>query len=100
MKKKLLSILLAVGMVVSLTACGGNGSGNSGQDQGNSDSGKGSGKLKVAIWDNLQLDGLQQIADEWSKTSGYDVDFQVMSYDTYWTMMEAGVSGGEVPDVF
>ena len=102
MKKKLLSILLAVGMTVSLAACGGNESSSSGQDQGSGDSGaeKGSGTISVAIWDNNQLKGLQQIADEWSETSGYDVNFQVMDWATYWTMLEAGVSGGEVPDVF
>lgn len=103
MKKKLLSILLAVGMTVSLAACGGNegNSSNSGQNQEQGNSGKkGSGTITVAIWDNNQLKGLQQIADEWSETSGYDVDFQVMDWATYWTMLEAGVSGGEVPDVF
>lgn len=30
-------------------------------------------ELKVAIWDNNQLNGLQQIADEWSKKSGVKV---------------------------
>ncbi len=94
MKRKLLSVLLAVGMTVSLAACGG---GSGGDSAGNSSGGD---AVRVAIWDNNQLSGLQQIADEWSETSGVDVEFQVMDWTTYWTMLEAGVSGGEMPDVF
>ena len=62
---------------------------------------KAAGKtVSVAIWDNNQLSGLQQIAEEWSAESGVDVEFQVMDWGTYWTMLEAGASGGEMPDVF
>ena len=56
--------------------------------------------VSVAIWDNNQLSGLQKIANEWSEESGVDVEFQVMDWTTYWTMLEAGASGGEMPDVF
>lgn len=56
--------------------------------------------IKVAIWDNNQLGGLEKIADEWSKDSGVNVDFEVLNWDSYWTMLEAGVSGGDLPDVF
>ena len=56
--------------------------------------------IKVAIWDNNQLAGLEQIADDWSKDSGVNVDFEVLNWNSYWTMLEAGVSGGELPDVF
>lgn len=56
--------------------------------------------ITVAIWDNNQLDGLQQIADEWGEENGYKVEFDVLGWDSYWTMLEAGVSGGEMPDVF
>ncbi len=56
--------------------------------------------VTVAIWDNNQLKGLQQIAEEWSEESGVEVEFQVLDWSTYWTMLEAGVSGGDMPDVF
>ena len=62
---------------------------------------KAAGKtVSVAIWDNNQLSGLQQIADEWGAANDVDVEFQVMDWGTYWTMLEAGASGGEMPDVF
>ncbi|MBN2221275.1 MAG: sugar ABC transporter substrate-binding protein, partial [Vallitaleaceae bacterium] len=56
--------------------------------------------LTVAIWDNNQKPGLQEIMDDWTKTSGVKVDVQVLSWDEYWTLLEAGASGGTMPDVF
>ena len=57
-------------------------------------------ELRVAIWDNNQLAGLQQIADEWSEKSGVKVSIDVITWNEYWTLLEAGASGGELPDVF
>ena len=90
MVKKGLAISLSAALAFSLAGCG-NTSG---------ESGKGSKTIRVGIWDNNQLDGLQQIADEWGEKNGYEVEFQVTDWDTYWTMLEAGVQGGEMPDVF
>ena len=56
--------------------------------------------LEVKIWDNNQLAGLQQIADLWTEQSGVKVNIQVVDWDNYWTLLEAGASGGEMPDVF
>jgi multiple sugar transport system substrate-binding protein len=122
--KRVASLLLALVMVASLAACssGGNGSGN-GSGNGNaegsgnvnanvSDSGSGSQDaagadkgytaktLTVNIWDNNQLDGLQKIADEWTEKSGVKVNIEVITWDEYWTLLEAGAAGGELPDVF
>lgn len=93
MKKRILSLLLVVVMTIAIvmTGCG------SGDSGGGSTSDK---TLTVAIWDNNQMAGLKEIADEWSKTSGYEVEFTAPDWDSYWTMLEAGVSGGEMPDVF
>ncbi len=83
--KKVLALLLSFGMSTSLlTGC----------------SGSSDDSITVALWDNNQLAGLQTIADEWSEDSGVDVEFQVLDWGSYWTMLEAGVSGGELPDVF
>jgi multiple sugar transport system substrate-binding protein len=98
MIKRAMAILLASTMEVSMAACG---SSSSGSDAGaGSSGGDGDKTISVAIWDPNQLDGLQQIADEWGAESGYTVDFTVPGWDGYWTMLEAGVSGGEMPDVF
>ena len=53
--------------------------------------------ISVAIWDNNQLAGLQQIADEWAAENDVQVDFRVMDWSTYWTMLKAGASGGDIP---
>lgn len=56
--------------------------------------------LEVKIWDNAQLAGLQTIADLWTEQSGIDVNIQVVTWDEYWTLLEAGATGGSLPDVF
>lgn len=109
MKKRLLSLALAGVMALSLAACGGGSSNNNGggsdtpatqANSGDSAGGFTAKELQVNIWDNNQLAGLQQIADEWSATSGVKVTINVVDWDNYWTLLEAGASGGEMPDVF
>jgi multiple sugar transport system substrate-binding protein len=56
--------------------------------------------LEVKIWDNNQLKGLQEIADLWTEQSGIPVNIQVVDWDNYWTLLEAGATGGQMPDVF
>ncbi|MGN0774771.1 MAG: ABC transporter substrate-binding protein [Candidatus Ventricola sp.] len=56
--------------------------------------------LEVKIWDNTQLAGLQTIADLWTEQSGIGVNIQVVTWDEYWTLLEAGATGGSLPDVF
>lgn len=106
--------------MVSMAACGGSsdsgnagGSGDdpgtvSGQKEGDdaqkpdqsADSGYSAKELTVNIWNNNQLEGLQKIADEWTETSGVKVRINVITWNEYWTLLEAGASGGELPDVF
>lgn len=112
MKKKALSVLLMTAMGAALLAgCGSSsGSGSTGADSaattGAAEAGTETASasdgsaLQVDIWDNNQLDGLQQIADEWTKTSGVPVKINVITWDQYWTLLEAGASGGQMPDVF
>lgn len=91
--KKIISIILSIVVIISLVACGKS-------ESGEKKAPAGKDKITVAIWDNNQRKGLQQIADDWSKTSGVGVEFEVLDWATYWTMLEAGVSGGEMPDIF
>lgn len=57
-------------------------------------------ELNVAIWDNNQLPGLRQIADEWTAKTGVNVNLQVITWNEYWTLLEAGAMGNNMPDVF
>ncbi len=57
-------------------------------------------ELQVNIWDNNQLAGIQQIADEWTEESGVKVAINVVDWNNYWTLLESGASGGQMPDVF
>lgn len=96
--KKIVALLLALVMALALAACGG----DTGNQDGGTESGGGSSadQLEVWIWDTDQLDGLQEIADLWTEQSGVPVQVNVVTWDQYWTLLEAGASGGEMADVF
>ena len=90
-------------MVASvLAACGGSNSGSGTSSGSGSDSGSGSkaSTITVNIWDSNQQKGIQEIADKWTETSGVKVSVEVVDWDNYWTLLEAGASGGQMPDVF
>lgn len=91
--KKMLAGLLTAAMLLALPACGG-------QGQTGTSGGAASDTLEVKIWDGGQLDGLQKICDEWTQQSGIKVNIQAMGWGEYFTLLEAGASGGQMPDVF
>ncbi len=103
--KKLIALLLALAMTLALVACGS----SSTSDSSDSDSDGGTtttageyttDSLSVYIWDSNQLAGVQEIADDWTEISGVTVNVEVVDWDNYWTLLEAGASGGTLPDVF
>ena len=96
--KRIAAAGLALAMVAGLAACGSTSSSNTtAETKGAAGS---ASEIKVAIWDNNQLAGLQKIADEWTAESGVKVQINVIDWDNYWTLLEAGARGGEMPDVF
>ena len=97
--KKAAALALAAVMGLSLAACGGSSSAasSSGSDSGSASSGN---SLTINIWDSNQQAGLQEIVDDWSKESGISAKIEVVDWDNYWTLLEAGASGGTMPDVF
>ena len=57
--------------------------------------------ITYGIWDSRQEPGLRQLADEFEKANpDIKVDIQVTGWGEYWTMLEAGATGGSLPDVF
>ena len=92
MRKRTVLSAASLTMCLALTACGGSGS----QSQGG-DSGK---PLTVAIWDNNQLPGLKEIIGDFTAETGIEVEIQMVPWDQYWTLLEAGAQGGDLPDVF
>lgn len=101
--KKLLALVMALAMVLSLVACGGSSSSSSsgGAADGSAAAAASSGDtIKINIWDNNQKDGIQQICDDWTALGNPKVTVEVVDWDNYWTLLEAGASGGQMPDVF
>lgn len=56
--------------------------------------------LTVAVWDKNQEPGLTQIVNDFVEKTGIKAKIQVTPWDQYWTMLEAGATGGSLPDVF
>ena len=102
MKKRLLAVAMVSAMALSLAACGGS-SGSSGGGSGSADSSGGSSSgdpLQVVIWDTNQQPGLQEICDDFTAETGIEAKVEVKDWDSYWTLLESGASGGDLPDVF
>ena len=101
--KKVTALCLCAAMLASMTACGDSADSSdsaAAESSESSSGGSGTDEITVNIWDNNQLEGLQTIADEWTEQSGIGVKINVVTWDSYWTLLEAGASGGEMPDVF
>lgn len=90
--KKILAAALAGMMTFSLAACGGGS-----KEGGEVNSSK---PLTVAIWDNNQQPGISEILSDFTKETGIKTELQVVPWDGYWTLLEAGATGGDMPDVF
>lgn len=58
------------------------------------------GSVSVAIWDSAQEPGLRQIMNEFTDETGISVDLSIITWDEYWTLLQAGAQGGSMPDVF
>lgn len=92
---------LGLTAMMSMTAFTGCGSSAGGESGGNA-SGDGSvnGELNVAIWDTAQQKGIQEILDAFTEETGVKTNLQAITWDQYWTLLEAGAQGGDMPDVF
>lgn len=110
MKKRVLFFsILSVLLLMIMTACG-NGSENTGGNDGEPGENQASEEqaaseeeatLRFAIWDSNQESGLRQIADEFeAENPGIKINIQVNGWSDYWTALEAGATGGSLPDVF
>ena len=100
--KKVMAFALAGVMALSIAACGGGSSAgtSSGSDSGSAGAGAASGALTINIWDANQQAGIQEICNDWTAQGNPEVKVEVIDWDNYWTLLEAGASGGEMPDVF
>ncbi|MNJ28879.1 putative ABC transporter substrate-binding protein YesO [compost metagenome] len=53
------------------------------------------------MWDSTQAKSLRTLLDEFEdKNPGIKVNVEVTGWSDYWTMLEAGATGGSLPDVF
>ncbi len=88
--KKLIAMLLALTLILSLTACGG---GNTAKD--------GKVNLTFQIWDVAQKAGMEAMCAAYTeKNPNVTIEVQVTSWNEYWTKLEAAATSGQMPDIF
>ena len=110
--KKTYALVMAGIMGLSLTACGSSGNTGDGNatdsttkestagDTASATENASGDALSVMIWDTYQEPGLKQIMDDFTKETGIPTQIQVVTWNEYWTLLEAGAQGGSMPDVF
>lgn len=57
-------------------------------------------ELSISIWDTNQEPGINEILADFTEQTGIKTKLSVVKWDEYWTMLEAGATGGSLPDVF
>ena len=95
MKKRNKFLALGLTAAMAATSVAGCGGGNGGSGGGDANA-----PLTVAIWDSGQQAGLQEILNAFTESTGIKTQLQVIEWNSYWTLLEAGASGGDMPDVF
>jgi len=119
MKRRWLLGLLVCVLAFMLAACNSgvnngvnNGGGNTGNDNDQQQSNNGNKnssndqpakkvELRFGLWDSNQAKGLQVMADEFTAANpDISINIEVTGWTDYWTMLEAGATGGSLPDVF
>ncbi len=106
--KKVLALVMVTVLTISLAACtkSTTKTDNTDKNSGNSETSETPDKevpkdtLTVAIWDTNQEPGLTKILEDFTAETGIKAEIQVTPWEQYWTMLEAGATGGSLPDVF
>lgn len=111
--KNNMKIILMALFIFVLIACGNNGDSEDTHDpnqenagtetvpsNGNGDPIADGDALSVTIWDSFQEPGLRQIMDEFTNETGIHVNLSIVTWNEYWTMLQAAAQGGSLPDVF
>ncbi len=113
MKKKLLAVLLSAGMLLGLTACGGDttqsnvSNGDSGQVENSVSNGEGDASedqitLRMAWWGSqTRHDRTVEVIEMYEKANPHvDIEYEFYSFDDYFTKLKTLVSSDQVWDVF
>ena len=96
--KKVISMMLAGVMVLSLAACGEDAASNNGGGNGGTDSAEALGEGKLVIW-TLAKD-LEKFGEKYEAETGIDVETVVFDPGDYPTKLQTALLGGEKePDI-
>ena len=88
--KRIVAVLIAMLLIVSLAGCGNSGASSDGKVN-----------LTFQIWDVAQKEGMEAICAAYTeKNPNVTIEVQVTSWNEYWTKLEAAATSGKMPDIF
>lgn len=90
MKRKLIGIMMAAAMTMSLAACG-------------SQDGQGNGKdvvITIMASQDWVQDAEMELAEQFTKETGIKVDYQIVPSDQYTNLLTTKLNTGECTDIF
>lgn len=97
---KMISIVLAGAVSISLCACSGSYNSNKKSEEASADVSK-DVKLKFQIWDTYQQEGMEDMAKAYhEKHPNVTIEVQTINWDEYWTKLEASANSNSLPDIF
>ncbi len=101
MKRKALTLILALVMTLSLLAsCGGKSGESSSKEKTATESeAAGSGKISILTSQGNFRDSLNAMSDKMKELYGYEVEWQVLPDDQYFVLVKSKIATGEVPDI-
>jgi multiple sugar transport system substrate-binding protein len=89
--KKILSLVSALCLGLSIVACSGNSNSTTGNDKK---------QLRFAIWDIGQKPGFEEVAKEFNKKNpNVEVVVEVTPYKSYFTTLDTAAQGNNLPDI-
>ena len=91
--KKILSLVSALCLGLSIVSCSGNSNNTTGND-------KSKKQLRFAIWDIGQKPGFEEVAKEFNKKNpNIEVVVEVTPYKSYFTTLDTAAQGNNLPDI-
>lgn len=89
--KKILSLVSALCLGLSIVSCSGNSNNTTGNDKK---------QLRFAIWDIGQKPGFEEVAKEFNKKNpNIEVVVEVTPYKNYFTTLDTAAQGNNLPDI-
>lgn len=92
--RKIISLFLVISLSATMVFASGNSEKEASKTSSNDET------VSVMIWDPNQEAGIKEILADFTTETGIKTDIQIVSWNEYWTLLEASAKSNDLPDVF